>query len=107
MMATKTSIRALKTETNKGPLMRTHHAIKVTISLEPTTPYNTYLIFEIQEIKINLKKKNNKNNKKEYRIRHCKKPDVPPQPPLTPIPLHAKSKNNSLDCSHHTHQSCA
>ena len=61
-MATKTSIRGLKTETNKGPLMRTHHAIKVTISPEPTTPYNTYLIFEIQEIKINLKKTTTKKS---------------------------------------------
>ena len=38
IMATKISIRGLKTETNKGPLMCTHNAMNVTMSPEATIP---------------------------------------------------------------------
>lgn len=38
-MATSTTIRGLKTETNSGPLMLTHHAITATITPETTIPY--------------------------------------------------------------------
>ena len=44
--ATTTSIRGLKTETNNGPLMRTHHEITATITPETTIPYtNQFTIF--------------------------------------------------------------
>ena len=39
-MATRTRIRGLKTDTNIGPLIRTHHVINVTITPEATIPYH-------------------------------------------------------------------
>lgn len=38
-MATSTSIRGLKTAVKRAPLLRAHHAIRVTLIPEPKIPY--------------------------------------------------------------------
>lgn len=40
-MATTTSINGLKMDANRGPLVRTHHDISVTIKPEATIPCDT------------------------------------------------------------------
>lgn len=42
-----------------------------------------------------------------YRISYHEKPDIVTKLPLSPIPVHTKSKNNGLNCSHCGHQSWA